>query len=294
MNIVATNHDKAMCHPGSYDSNYPGPLSLADQWILSRLQKTISACHKYIAEYRFDHLAQAIYEFVWNEYCDWYLELSKVVLNSKSASKAEKAGTHHTLLTVLQSILRIAHPVIPFITEAIWQELPVDNVLITSPYPTANTTLENNDIENQIAWLQRIVTGLRNIRSGMNVAPGKPIPLIIKGANQTEQKQLQQLDAMIQFLARVESIAYVTKDEALPAAASCFIDNIECHIPMAGLIDVAAETARLQKEMTRIEQEITRLNGKLNNANFVDKAPAAVVDKEKQKLAAAQTNKGSN
>lgn len=275
-------------------------LSLVDRWIYARLQKTIAACHRYIGEYRFDHLAQAIYEFVWHEYCDWYLELSKVTLQDKMASEAEKSRTCHTLMTILSHILHLAHPVIPFITEAIWQALqpyhdntnqPPTKTLMLSPYPTVNHELEDDAVEQQVSWLQQIIVGIRNIRSEMNVAPGKQIPLMIKGASTRQQIQLAQLTPMMTLLARLSTIEFVDNDAPLPATASCFIGDMACHIPIAGLIDVQAETTRLNKEITKLQQEMSRLQHKLDNPNFINKAPQQVVMEVRERLAAAESKR---
>ena len=291
-----------MQNPGSRGQatgrqNHPSPSGLtagssniADQWIMSRLQQTILSCRKDIANYRFDHLAKTLYEFVWSEYCGWYLEFSKVVLNSDAATEAEKNQTRATLLQVLSDILKLLHPITPFITETIWQSLPNKGktILAMATMPTSDSKLINPEIEKSISWAQQTITGIRNIRSEMNIIPSKKIPLIIKSATTKEQAMLEQLIDIIRFMARIDTIEYADAKQQLPATASCFVGELELHIPLAGLIDIEAETARINKNIKDSETEIARLSGKLGNANFVSKAPETVVVKEQIKLAAAK------
>lgn len=269
----------------------PKTLSLADHWIHSKLDQAITQCHKAISEYRFDHLASTIYEFVWNDYCDWYLELSKVVLNS-DASDDLKAGTRHTLITVLETILRLAHPVIPFLTESLWADVKKhaqidDEFLMTQSYPKASGE-QDTHVLNTVSWLQDIITQLRTIRAELNVSPKKPMQLLVKGALEEQQALLSECKNYLEHLTKVESLNFLTDADELPVCSSAVLNNLTFFVPVADLIDVEAEKERLNKNIEKINIEIKKLSGKLSNANFTDKAPASVVEKERAKLASLE------
>jgi valyl-tRNA synthetase len=276
------------------------PATEAERWILSRLHDTLAQVERHFATYRFDHLAQALYEFVWNEYCDWFLELSKPALNGEDANAA--ASTRRTLLVVLEAALRALHPVIPFITEEIWQELPLRSSLIASDkpasaadfkptsildcsYPRADDFAVDEDASAEIEWFKAVLTGVRKIRSEMNIAPGKTIPLLLADGDADDRRRAEKFSGQIAFLARCEAPRWLAPDESEPAAAAAVVGNLRVLIPLAGLIDLDAERARLKKEIARIEGEIRKCEGKLGNANFVDHAPAAVVEQERARLA---------
>lgn len=253
-------------------------LSIADLWIQSRLQKTIARIHKYIDEYRFDYYAQAIYDFTWNEFCDWYLELAKI-----SVAK----GTRYHFLHMLDSILRLAHPIIPFITENIWLSIKPhlklkQNSVMLSQFPRENTALENPDIENSIQWLQNITLAIRNIRGEMNIAPSKILTVFLKGGDDNDYAQLEKTETLLIKIAKLDSIQWSEKN--LQQTVTKVIGSLEVHISLEGLIDLEAERERLQKEIDKLKQNIERVEKKLANPNFVDKAPAAVVEKEQAKL----------
>ncbi len=276
------------------------PATEAERWIVTRLHDTLAQVERHFATYRFDHLAQALYEFVWNEYCDWFLELSKPALNGDDAIAA--ASTRRTLLVVLEAALRALHPVIPFITEEIWQELPLRSSLIArnrtasmpdSPpgsilecsYPHADDFATDETASAEIEWFKAVLTGVRKIRSEMNIAPGKAIPLLLADGNAEDRRRVDKFAAQIAFLARCETPRWLASDEGEPAAAAAVVGNLRILIPMAGLIDLDAERTRLDKEIARIRGEIRKCEGKLGNTNFVDHAPAAVVDQERSRLA---------
>ena len=276
------------------------PATEAERWIVTRLHDTLAQVERHFATYRFDHLAQALYEFVWNEYCDWFLELSKPALNGDDANAA--ASTRRTLLVVLEAALRALHPVIPFITEEIWQELPLQSSLIArnrtasmpdSPpgsilecsYPHADDFATDETASAEIEWFKAVLTGVRKIRSEMNIAPGKAIPLLLADGNAEDRRRVDKFAAQITFLARCETPRWLASDEGEPAAAAAVVGNLRILIPMAGLIDLDAERTRLDKEIARIRGEIRKCEGKLGNTNFVDHAPAAVVDQERSRLA---------
>jgi valyl-tRNA synthetase len=264
------------------------PATEAERWILSRLHATLAEVQQHFESYRFDHLAHALYEFVWNEYCDWFLELSKPALNGDDAQAA--ASTQHTLLLVLETALRALHPVIPFITEEIWQQvaprlgLAETSSILARPYPQARDFAVDETASSEIEWFKSVLTGVRRIRSEMSIAPGKTIPLLLADGGADDRRRVEKFASQIEFLARSEPARWLQPDESEPAAAAAMAGNLRVLIPLAGLIDLEAERARLAKEITRIEREIAKCEGKLGNARFVDHAPAAVVDQERARL----------
>jgi valyl-tRNA synthetase len=264
-------------------------LSVADRWILSRLQATTQAVSDAIGGYRFDHAAQALYEFTWNEYCDWYLELCKPVLTDAEASAAAKRGSRRTLVQVLESLLRLAHPIMPFITEEIWQKAkPLAGVsgdtIMSQPFPVSDATLIDAEAVAEMEWVMQLVLGVRRIKGEMNIAPGKPLAVLLQHASERDRAWLQINRRYLDFLARLESVTVLEEDAEAPESATALVGQMKVLIPMAGLIDKEAELARLDKELARRRQELERTQGKLHNPHFVDKAPAAVVEKEKARL----------
>ncbi|HJR14283.1 MAG TPA: valine--tRNA ligase [Rhodanobacteraceae bacterium] len=259
----------------------------AERWILTRLHATLAEVEQHFATYRFDHLAQALYEFVWNEYCDWFLELSKPALNGNDAEAA--ASTRHTLLVVLETVLRALHPIIPFITEEIWQSVAPqldleESSILERVYPRADEFAVDEPASAEIEWFKALLTGVRKIRSEMNIAPGKTIPLLLADGDAEDRRRVAKFASQIEFLARCQAPRWLGPNDAEPAAAAAVVGNLRILIPLAGLIDVDAERARLAKEIARIAGEIKKCEGKLGNANFVDHAPAAVVEQERNRL----------
>ncbi|RDE25012.1 valine--tRNA ligase [Motiliproteus coralliicola] len=262
-------------------------LSLADRWIISRLQRTEQQVEKAMAEFRFDLASQAIFEFVWNEYCDWYLELSKPVLWDENATEAQLRGTRRTLVRVLEAALRLAHPFMPYITEEIWQRLaPLagksGDTIMQQAFPLADLSKIDEQAEADIEWLKGTIVGIRNIRGEMNISPAKHIDVLFNGPNADDQARL---DANRQFLTKLANLssAQWLEGEA-PLAATQLVGEMEVLVPMAGLIDKDAELARLQKELDKLGKLIKQVEGKLGNSKFVDNAPEAVVAKERTKL----------
>ncbi|MGD8589200.1 MAG: valine--tRNA ligase [Chromatiales bacterium] len=263
--------------------------SLADRWILSRLQKTKQTVNDAIQNYRFDHAAQAIYEFTWNEYCDWYLELSKPILTSDTASEAAKRGTRRTLIRVLENLLRLTHPIMPFITEEIWQRVaPIAGVtgetIMTQPFPSKRQSLINEAAEREMAWVMQFILGIRKIKGEMNIAPAKPVPVLLANAGESDRLWVERHRGFLDFLARTESIQILPAGDDGPESATALVGEMKILIPLAGLIDKEAEGKRLEKEIAKLTAEGERLGKKLANTNFVDKAPQAVVQKERNKL----------
>jgi valyl-tRNA synthetase len=274
---------------GHLDTPLTAELSLADHWILSRLQQTIATATEHFANYRFDLLAQTLYEFTWNEYCDWYLEFSKPILVGENSSPAQQYGTRQTLVTVLEAILRLLHPLMPFITEEIWQRVgqlagKSGVTIMLQPYPLVDKHKINTGAETDIEWLKKVILSVRQIRSEMNIAPRKPLPILLKNGNAADRQRVERNEVFLQTLAKLESIQWLADTETPPPAATALIDQLELFIPLAGLIDKNAELARLEKEFAKLEKELTRTQSKLNNPDYVAKAPAAVVDKEKVAL----------
>ncbi|HEK1770927.1 valine--tRNA ligase [Pseudomonas putida] len=268
-------------------------LSLADRWIISQLQRTEAEVTRQLEQFRFDLASQALYEFVWNQYCDWYLELSKPVLWDENAPIERARGTRRTLVRVLEVVLRLAHPFMPFITEEIWQRIaPLAGVqgktIMLQPWPVANESRIDAGAEGDIEWLKELMVGLRNIRAEMNIGPGKPLPLFLKNANADDQRRLQENEALLKKLAKVETFTVLGEQDEAPLSATALVGDLQVLVPMAGLIDKDAELARLNKEIQRLQGEVQRVGGKLSNAAFVDKAPPAVIEKERAKLAESE------
>jgi valyl-tRNA synthetase len=269
----------------------------AEKWILSRLRMTLAEVETQIALYRFDLIAQALYEFVWNEYCDWFLELAKPALSIVEGpavlgeDKAAADSTRLTLLYVLEAILRALHPITPFITEEIWQSIaPLLDLkeagVAHRPYPRAHDLPADDAAASaDIEWLRAVLTQVRRIRSEMNIAPGKTIPLLFGNGNDSDRTRVEKFGAQIAFLAKTESQRWLAAGEVEPASAAAIVGEMKLLIPLAGLIDLSAEKARLEKEIKRIEGEIAKAGAKLSNANFVANAPAAVVEEMKQRIA---------
>ena len=248
-----------------------------------------------IQQYRFDIAAQNLYEFTWNQFCDWYLELSKAVLNSENSSEAQKRGTRHTLINVLEHLMRLLHPIMPFITDEIWQKIkPLSansskaSSIMSDVFPTLDSTRQNSDAEADIEWVKAFVVGIRNIRGEMDIAPSKKLPVFLNNANEADKARLANTLEYLTLLAKLDSIDLLSDGKQAPASATALVGEMEILIPMAGLIDKDAELARLNKAADKLEQDIKRTQGKLSNENFVGKAPQAVIDKEKAKLADAQ------
>lgn len=276
-----------------------GVISLADQWILSRLQRTISEAHTAFKDYRFDLLAQTLYEFVWHEYCDWYLELSKVVLNNPESTADAKKGTRETLLFVLDAILRLLHPLMPFITEELWQKVAPrltasggsneQNTIMHQSYPQVEKQFINNEVETQVEWLKQIILGVRNIRGEMNIAPNKPLALLLRKGDSTDQERVKLMQDWLTKIAKLESILWLTESEQAPASATAVVGQLELLIPMAGLFDPVTEEKRLNKEIEKLKQDLVKVNNKLNNEQFIQQAPENIVAKEREKVAGLQT-----
>ena len=281
---VLLNTENQDCGQNSDDVQ----LSAADRWITSLLQQTEEEVTRGIESYRFDLAAQAIYTFVWDEYCDWYLELSKPVLNSPDSPDAALRGTRRTLVQVMETVLRLIHPITPYISEEVWQRMaPLAGIeadtIMRQPYPVSDPDSIDQDAISEISWVKDFIIGVRKIRSGMNIDPRKPLPVLLQNGSAEDQSRLERNLHYIVSVGRVETATWLEDGDEAPEASTALVDDMKILIPLAGLIDKDAEITRLSKEIERKKGELQRCEGKLSNAGFVDKAPAAVVQKEQEK-----------
>ncbi|MFL4558265.1 valine--tRNA ligase [Yersinia kristensenii] len=264
-------------------------LSLADRWILAEFNQTIKAYREAMDTYRFDLAAGILYEFTWNQFCDWYLELTKPVMNS--GSEAELRGTRHTLIEVLEALLRLAHPIIPYITETIWQRvktlkgITADTIML-QPFPEYDASQVDEKALSDLEWIKQTIIAVRNIRAEMNIAPGKPLEVMLRGASAEAQRRVLENQSFIQSLARLSSLTLLADGDKGPVSVTKLVEGAEVLIPMAGLIDKATELDRLAKEVAKLEAEIERIESKLSNEGFVARAPEAVVAKERERMTA--------
>ena len=263
---------------------------LPEQWIVSRLQKAEQAVQTAFATYRLDLAAQAIYEFIWNEYCDWYVELTKPVLNDENVSVERKAEVRRVLLAVMEASLRLAHPLMPYLTEEIWQTLaPKLNIsgetIMLAQYPVADQALINEQAEADMQWLQGLIGAVRNIRGEMGLGNARLLPVLLQNTTDAEKAQIARIEPLLKALAKVESITFLSDAEQPPLSSSSVVGHVSVFVPMKGLIDPKAELGRLQKDLDKVQKQHDQIATKLSNEGFVAKAPAAVVEGEKVKLA---------
>ena len=269
--------------------NFDAELSSQDKWILSRLQQVKTEVEKHLADYRLDLMSQTLYEFVWHDYCDWYLEISKPLLENDKT----KQGCEATLLKVLSETLVLLHPIIPFITEEIFeqsQKLQSNSTgkLISQPFPEPNKDLLNTEAEAEIDWLKEFILGIRKIRGEMNISPGKPLPCFVKSYSSKDQSYIENNKAMLFALAKLDTVDLLSQDEEEPESAIALVGEMKILIPLAGLIDKGAERDRLNKEIEKLSKLKSQFAAKLNNEKFINGAPEAVVNNEKDKLASTE------
>jgi len=278
-------------------------LSLADRWIVSLLQQLERKVTDHLDHYRLDLAANDIYEFAWNEYCDWYVEFAKPALNGK-ASDAEQMGTRQTLVQVLEVLLRLSHPMMPYITEELWQKVApragkgstgmgstgmssaenADSSIMRQPWPTPQPERIDNHAIDEINWVKDFVLGIRRIRAENDIAPGKTLTVLCENASAENADRIATHDPLLKAMARISDITILSANDEAPESATALVGDMRILIPLAGLIDVAAERERLIKESGKLAKQKAMLEGKLGNASFTDKAPAAVVEKERKKL----------
>ena len=265
-------------------------FSSADRWIKSELNNATASMHQHLASYRLDLALHAAYEFTWHEFCDWYLELSKPILQSDESSDAQKRGTRQTLIEVLETTLRLLHPLMPFVTEEIWQTVArraniEGATIMLRPYPEVNPDAADTDAVADIEWVQQFILGIRQIRGEMDISPGKPLPVVLQGASDSDRQRMATQSLLLQRVGRVESIALLGDKEDPPAAATALLGDMRLLVPMKGLIDIDAERARLTKHQDKIKIDLQRSSGKLGNEKFVNNAPADVVTQERERVA---------
>lgn len=273
-------------------------LTLCDQWIWSVWQTTKQTIAQHFHDYRFDLLSQTIYEFTWNQYCDWYLELSKPTLTKKGISEKLQKGTRYTLVTILDELLRVIHPIMPFITEEIWQKVSQlitptaenkpNHSIMLQPYPLYDEQKVNKSAEHALHGIQAMILGVRNIRGEMNISPAKQLPLLCRGGEAGLKTIINDNLATVQALCKLESLTWLDKSRDAPSSATALVDDLELFIPLAGFIDKEAEEKRLRKEIEKLQKEMADIQKRLQNENYVQKAPAEVVAKEREKLQVAE------
>lgn len=295
-NFVAINTDGQDCgQQGDERLGAAGvslQLSVVDKWIISTLQHTISAVNEAMESFRFDLASKAIYEFIWDEFCDWYLEFSKPILNPRhnlnQPTAAQLRGTRHTLVNTLETALRLAHPFMPFITEEIWLDLVpkttmMGDTIMLQLFPEPNESLIDKASVEDIEWVKDVVNGTRNIRGEMNISLGRKIPVVFMGGDDQDLRRFNDHTALLEFLIKPESLTWL-KDEAAPVSATHLVGDMQVLVPMSGLIDKEAELSRLSKEIDRRQTDIARGKARIANPNFVEKAPSEIVQKEKDKV----------
>jgi valyl-tRNA synthetase len=277
----------------------PTELSVADRWIRSRFGRMVGAVESAFAEYRFDYAATALYEFTWYEFCDWYLELTKPVLQSDSASEAAKHGTRQTLAEILEALQRALHPLMPFISEEIWQRAAplagrAGPTVMLAKYPQPAEYPPDEAAEREVAWMKAFILAVRQIRGEMNIATSRRIPVLLKGASADDKAYAERHRAYLERLAGIETLTVLAPGAAAPESATALIGELTVLVPMAGLIDVAAEIERLTKLLAKAEQELAKTKVKLSNDNFVRNAPPDVVKTERERQADFERQVTSN
>jgi valyl-tRNA synthetase len=263
-------------------------LSLADRWILAEFNETVKAYRGALDSYRFDIAANILYEFTWNQFCDWYLELAKPVMNG--GSQAQLRGTRNTLVTVLEALLRLAHPIIPFITETIWQQVKAlknisDDTIMLQPMPEYSESRVDTAAMTDTEWMKQAIVAVRNIRNEMNISPAKPLDVMLRGASADVVRRVNDNHNFLKTLARLETLELLPAGEKGPVSVTKLVDGAELLIPMADLVDKTAELERLVKEVAKLDVEMEKITTKLGNEGFVARAPEAVVAKERERLA---------
>ena len=294
MNLGALNEAGELQIPADLNDG-EFSLSVADRWIISRLQKVEAEAAAHFASYRFDLLAQTLYQFIWNEYCDWYLELTKPTLLNGDA--AARRGTRRTLVRVMEAWLRLLHPLMPFITEEVWQRVaPLTGAsastataatIMLQAYPVAQPAKIDEAAEADIEWLKGFILGLRQIRGEMDISPGKPLPLLLQNASDSDRLRVERMRDSIQFLARIETLRVLADNETAPQSATALLGQMNLLVPMAGLIDKDAEVARLAKAIAKLEADMAKTETRVSNPNF-GKAPEAVQQQARDLLAKQQ------
>ncbi|ASJ97769.1 valine--tRNA ligase [Shewanella marisflavi] len=290
---VLMNTEEQDCGPQSPNGKADGEmqLSLADRWIVGLFNQTVKTFDEHMENYRFDLAANTLYEFTWNQFCDWYLELTKPVL--QNGTEAEQRGTRHTLVTVLEAMQRLLHPMMPYLTETIWQRVkPLAGVegdtLMLAEFPEYQADKVDETAMADLEWVKQVIVAVRNIRAELNIAPSKPLNALLRSVSAQDKARVEANQTFFATLAKLESMTILADGDTAPMSTTQLVGEMELLIPMAGLIDVAAEMARIDKQLEKLAGEAKRIEGKLNNQGFVAKAPEAVIEKERAKLAEFQ------
>ncbi|QDF76334.1 MULTISPECIES: valine--tRNA ligase [Shewanella] len=290
---VLMNTEEQDCGPQSPNGKAGGEmqLSLADRWIVGLFNQTVKTFDEHMENYRFDLAANTLYEFTWNQFCDWYLELTKPVL--QNGTEAEQRGTRHTLVTVLEAMQRLLHPMMPYLTETIWQRVkPLAGVegdtLMLAEFPEYQADKVDETAMADLEWVKQVIVAVRNIRAELNIAPSKPLNALLRSVSEQDKARVEANQTFFATLAKLESMTILADGDTAPMSTTQLVGEMELLIPMAGLIDVAAEMARIDKQLEKLAGEAKRIEGKLNNQGFVAKAPEAVIEKERAKLAEFQ------
>ena len=260
-----------------------------DQWIQSKFAETIDEVEKQFSQYRFDLAATAMYEFVWNDFCDWYIELSKALINEPGIKQSQKDYTKNNLIKMLDAILRMLHPTIPFITEEIWQSLSEENnnkSIMKADFPSSKNWKADTEIAANTEWLKNFVSSVRQIRSEMTISPKQSIKIIVDDASNSDIKRLELFESFISNMGSVESIIHKEGPDDLPKSAIALLKGMKIYIPLEGLVDIEEEKARLQKKLSNLNQDLKSVKNRLSNDAFVEKAPKEVVDELKEKFKA--------
>ncbi|PKH02257.1 valine--tRNA ligase [Psychromonas sp. MB-3u-54] len=279
-------------HDCGFSSNTEMEFSLADRWIQGQLQTTIKDFRQALDTFRFDIAANILYEFTWDQFCGWYLELTKPILFK--GSEAQQRGTRHTLITVLETLLRVAHPMLPFMTEEIWLRVKGitgqgGDTIMLEPYPEYDSSLVDEKAVEDLEWVKKVIVAVRNIRGEMDISPKTPLNLLIKNASAIDQRRFTENQAFLAALAKLESVTVLENGQTTPVCATALVGELELLIPMAGLIDTEAELTRLNKQLEKAGKELAKISSKLGNEKFVANAPEAVIVKERAKQTELQT-----
>ena len=282
-----------LMNAGEQPLDGPRELGLADRWIRSRAKRLVRDCRLAVETFRFDLYAGSIYEFAWHEYCDWYLELSKPLLWDDSTGPDRQTGTRRTLVEVLELLLRVAHPVLPFITEAIWRDVaPLLGIerpsIMLEPFPQDSELSDDPEAEAAMDWLKGVVTALRNIRGEAGIKPGRQIDVLLRGGDHRDRELAATTRPLLERLAKVGSINWLPQGEQPPANALALVGELNIMVPLAGLIDIQAERARIAKEIDRKGRELRSIETKLGNDKFVQNAPPHIVEKERTRASDAR------
>jgi valyl-tRNA synthetase len=272
-------------------------FSLADRWIQARLAAMLVRVESGFAEYRLDIVANALYEFTWHEFCDWYLELSKAVLHSETAAAAAKRGTRSTLINTLEVLLRALHPLAPFISEEIWQRVRssagvAGDTIMRCAFPSAADVKADPEAEREMRWVMDFIQGVRQIRGEMDIAFSRKLDVLLQNANPKDIEYLERNLHYLTRLAGVESTRLLQPAQAAPISAVALLGTLEILVPMAGLIDPDAELARLTRRQSKTDVDLKKMEGKMSNLQFAQNAPAEVVAKDQQRLAELRTEIG--